>query len=70
MKYNLKEIAKKLDETALTNAYHGRELCIARDLPFLSLKQRYCLTRYLTGRTISMDHIRLQEIAIKIRSEV
>ena len=66
-KYGLKEIAAKLDMTALNDGYHGNELYVARDLPFLSKEEKGCLTRYLIGNITSTDHIRLQEIAIKIR---
>lgn len=68
-KYGLGEIATKLNKTALNEAYHGNELYVARDLPFLGQADKECLSRYIEGTQTSTDHILLQDIAMRLFRE-
>ncbi|MCM3583827.1 hypothetical protein M3795_25480 [Ralstonia pickettii] len=69
MTYDAKQIARELTATALGNAYHGNALRVAKDIPGVTSEDRAVLERFATGRNGGMDHVALQDIAIKIGSE-
>lgn len=68
MKYDKHQIAKELKATALNEAYYGNALYVAMDIPSLTKDDRIVLKRYLrgSGAILATDHIRLQEIAMRI----
>lgn len=66
--YDGKFIAHQLDETALGHAHHGNALRVAKDFTCLNSIDRLCLDAWATGKHHGTDHIRLQEIANKVRA--
>lgn len=69
MPYDKYQIARELDATAQGHAYFGNALRVAKDIPGLTDDDRAVLDRYATGQQIGTDHIRLQDVATKVRSE-
>ena len=70
MKYDIFEIAKRIQDTANGKYYDGNSLRVAKDIPFLDRYDRSVLDAYLTGtHTRQPFHysMRIQDIAIKIR---
>ena len=68
-KYDAEQIAQELAITAEGRAYYGNALYVAQDMPEIvsSLEHRAAIKRYLEGKTIATDHIRLHEAAAMIR---
>lgn len=69
MTYDTKQIAQELYATAIGRVYYGNALRVAKDLPGVSDSDRAVLDRYATGQQCGMDHVRLQDIAIKLRQD-
>lgn len=67
MKYDLKQIAFEIEQTALNKSFYGNALRVAKDIDGLNADDRSLLDSYLTGGTKSTHHIALQELANKIR---
>lgn len=65
--YDLVQIAKELEQTALNHAYYGNALRVAKDIPGLSTDEIQVLDRYATGLQRSSDHVALQGIAVYLR---
>ena len=65
--YSPEQIADELTKTALGESYHGNALYVAMDFPCVSAEDIPCLTRYMHGSITSTDHVKLQQIANKIR---
>ena len=65
MSYDLTQIADEIDDTAEGVKYYGNALYIARDLPFLTYKDRLDLTTALDGNVFPHH---LKSIATKIRN--
>lgn len=66
MKYDNKQIASELGRTALGESYFGNALYVAMDIPALTQDEKRLLHRYLHGSELSMDHVKLQDLAMKI----
>lgn len=68
--YTEEQIANELVSTALNEAYYGNSLYVAKSIPVIDDYDKSVLDAYLTGRkdNIENPHIRLQEIAMKIRT--
>lgn len=64
--YNALQIAAELDETA-RGAFYGNALRVAKDIPGLDQDDRSMLDRWATGNQGGMDHVRLHDLAIRIR---
>ena len=64
----MKVLADKLDDIALGKQWSESTLVESLDLSFLNQLDKVVITRYINGSQINMDHIRLQDIAIKIRN--
>lgn len=69
MKYDKKQIARELIDTALGKAYYGSALYAAKDIPVLTDEERLVVLRYLEGAQCGMDYIELQCIAHKISAD-
>lgn len=67
MTCNLQRIARELEETALGLTCHAEALLAAKTVLGVTENDRAVLDRFATGATVSMDHVRLQDIAIRIR---
>ena len=67
MKYTNIKIADELIKTALNESYYGNALYVAMDFPCLTESDKRCLHRYLHGSQLNLDHVQLQEIALKIK---
>jgi hypothetical protein len=68
--YNGQRIAWELDRTALGEAFFGNALRVAKDVPCLTAEDRAVLDRFATGTNSKTDHIKLQDIARRVRQEV
>lgn len=66
--YSQQHIARELVLTALGESYHGNALRVAKDLPGVSDADRAVLDRWASGGQGALDHIALQEIAMRICS--
>ena len=64
----MKALAAKLNDIALGKQWSESTLVESLDLSFLNQLDKAVITRYVNGSQINMDHIRLQDIAIKIRN--
>ena len=64
----MKVLADKLDDIALGKQWSESTLVESLDLSFLNQLDKVVITRYINGSQINMDHIRLQDVAIKIRN--
>lgn len=64
--YNEKQIGWELERTALGDGYYGDALRVAKDMPGISDLDCSLLDRWATGAQQSMDHVRLQEFALKV----
>lgn len=65
-RYGPKQIGWELERTAMGDSYYGNALRTAKDFPCVTDEDRIVLDRWATGAQASTDHIRLQEIAIKV----
>lgn len=65
---NNRELASKLDMIALGNGWSGEALYDAERHPAASFGDRIVIRRFQHGIAKGVDHIALQDIAIKIRS--
>lgn len=66
--YTHDRIAWELVATATGGAYYGNALRVAKDFPELDAADRAMLDKWATGRQEGTDHIRLQEVAMKVRA--
>lgn len=66
--YNATLVADELEATALGHAYYGNALSVAKSMPGITYDERAVLDRFATGTTVTMDHVRLQDVANKVRS--
>ena len=66
MKYSAKKIANELTKTALGESYYGNALYVALDFPCLDKADKLCLHRWLNGSNSGIDHVSLQDIAVRI----
>ena len=66
-KYDRDQIAKELIATALNKSYYGNALYVTLDFPELTNEEKKVIQRYLKSTIQPIDHVRLQEIAIKIK---
>lgn len=64
--YNRHRIAWELERTALSDGWYGNALRVAKDIPGVTAEERSLLDRYATGGNFGTDHIRLQDLALKI----
>lgn len=64
-----KALAAKLDAISMNQTFYMSAIEQAESLSWLSLDEKACLRRYRNGNNAGMDHITLQDIAIKIRGE-
>lgn len=60
-------IAAELDAIALNNGFSGNALRVAKDIPGVNDADRAVLDRFATGLERTTDHIRLQDLANRIR---
>lgn len=67
--HNHARIRWELEATAAGKAYYGGALRVALDLPGIDADDRAVLNRWSTGTQNSTDHIRLQEVANKVKPE-
>jgi hypothetical protein len=65
-KYTPQKIAEGLIKTAAGDSYYGYALYAAMDYPCLNESDKRCLNRYLYGSNLGIDHVQLQDIALKI----
>lgn len=65
--YSPAAIADALDATALGKTFDGNALRMALDFSILSADDRSVVNRWAGGRQETLDHLRLQEVSIKIR---
>ena len=65
-RYSPAQIAWELERTAMGDGYYGNALRVAKDLPEVTPEDRSLLDRYATGRQAGIDHIALQELALRI----
>lgn len=65
-KYNLNQIAKELSKTALGESYYGSALYAVKDLPCLTDKERWMVSRWLNGSQCVCDSFDLQRLAIRL----
>lgn len=64
--YNEKQIAWELERTALGDGFYGNALRVAKDLPGVTADDRALLDKFATGNARSTDHVRLQELALRL----
>ena len=69
MKYDKKQIAKELQDTAMNRAYYGNALKTSLDI-VTDYEDKAVLTRYLNGSEISTDFWKLQDIANMLYNDV
>lgn len=65
-KYNEKRIAWELERTAMGDGYYGNSLYVALDMPQATKADKDMLHRYLHGSNLVIDHVRLQDLALRI----
>ena len=59
-------IAWELERTAMGDGHYGNALRVAKDLPCVDAADKSLLDRWATGKQYGVDHISLQQLAIKI----
>ena len=64
--YNDYRIAWELERTALGDGFYGNALRVAKDIPGITADDRSLLDRYATGRHTGTDHVKLQDLALRI----
>lgn len=64
-----RNLYERLCLTALGQSYFDGALTEARAIKELTVSERAVLGRYLDGVHTSLDHVRLQKIAIRILEE-
>jgi len=64
--YNGYRIAWELERTALGDGFYGNALRVAKDIPGITADDRSLLDRYATGRHTGTDHVKLQDLALRI----
>ena len=71
-KYDNQQIAKEILLTASGQYYYSNALYVAMDMAVIvaAPEQRNAIMRYLNGTQGCTDHIRLQEAAMLISTEV
>ena len=67
-KYTPQKISEELTKTALGESYYGNALYVAMDFPCVNDDDKRCLHRYMHGSELNTDHVKLQEIALKIQA--
>ena len=67
-KYTPQKIADELTKTALGESYHWSSLYDAMDFPCVNDDDKRCLYRYMDGSELNTDHVKLQDIALKIQA--
>jgi hypothetical protein len=65
--YNERRIAWELERTAMGDGYYGNALRVAKDIPCVTPEDRAVLDRYATGTQTGIDHLALQDIALRTR---
>lgn len=65
-KYNNKRIAWELERTAMGDGYYGNALYVAMDMAQTTQTDREMLHRYLHGSNLTTDHVKLQDLAMRI----
>jgi hypothetical protein len=65
-KYNAKRIAWELERTAMGDGYYGNALYVAMDMPQTTKNDREMLHRYMCGSNLKTDHVKLQDLAMRI----
>lgn len=66
--YGLLRISWELQQTAIGHTHYGNALRVAKDIPGLTDDDRALLDRYATGGSLGTDHVKLQDLAIRINS--
>ena len=61
-----RQIAWELERTAMGDGHYGNALRVAKDLPCVDAADKSLLDRWATGKQYGVDHISLQQLAIKI----
>jgi len=59
-------IAWELERTAMGDGHYGNALRVAKDIPCVDAADKSLLDRWATGKQYGVDHISLQQLAIKI----
>ena len=62
------ELCDTLDAIALGKQWSDGALAEALTKPYLNESEKDVLRRYSNGSQVTMDHVRLQDIAITIRN--
>jgi hypothetical protein len=65
-KYNDNRIAWELARTAMGDGYYGKALYEAMDMPQTTKNDREVLHRYMCGSNLKTDHVKLQDLAMRI----
>ena len=64
--YNNKRIAWELERTAMGDGYYGNALYVAMDMAQTTQTDREVLHRYMHGSNLKTDHVKLQDLAMRI----
>lgn len=64
--YNGHRIAWELERTAKGDGFYGNALRVAKDIPGLTDEDRALLDRYATGGHAGTDHVKLQDLALRV----
>ena len=64
--YGFRRIGWELERTAMGDGFYGNALRVAKDIPGITPEERSLLDRYATGNNKGMDHMRLQDLAMRI----
>lgn len=65
-KYSVAQIAFELERTAMGDGFYGNALRVAKDIPGVTDADRALLDRYATGQQTGIDHVALQDLALRI----
>ena len=66
---NDNRIARDLERTAMGDGYYGKSLYEAMDMPQTTKKDREMLHRYMCGSNLKTDHVKLQDLAMRIYAD-
>ena len=65
-----KRIAWELERTAMGDGYYGNALYDAMEMTQTTQHDREMLGRYMHGANMKTDHVKLQDLAMRIYNEM